>query len=467
MIRIFKIFVPTSILALLLSEFVLLLACYATALFLWAEFDPEVFLFYDAGILRILFAVVVELMGLYVLDLYSDLRVRSRILIIQQICLAIGVAFISQALLSYVSNGWIVPRLTMIYGSTLALVFLPAWRILYSRFVLGSFGRRRILFLGDSESLDELAYGLEDRPELGFTVAGYVNDLPDNAPAFTKEGLVRKQLGTFASLREIVRETKPDALIVGMAERRARLPVNDLLDLRFEGLPVMEVSSLYEAAFGRVCTRELRPSQLIFSEEMGPDPTSVFAQRVYSFVIAAVLVILTAPVMVLVALAVRISSRGPVLYRQIRVGLHGEPFTVFKFRTMREDAEQETGAVWAVKNDPRITPLGRFLRKSRLDELPQLLNVLRGEMSIAGPRPERPEFVTTLSEKIPFYRQRHAVKPGITGWAQISYKYGDSIEDTIKKLEFDLYYIKHLSWSLDVYIYFHTFKTMLLSRGAQ
>ena len=243
--------------------------------------------------------------------------------------------------------------------------------------------------------------------------------------------------------------------------------MQDLLDLRFAGVSIQEAAALYEQTLGRVCTMEFRPSQLIFSGEFGPRRSSVSAQTIYSVVFAATLLVLLAPVMAIVALAVRLSSPGPVFYGQKRVGRGGKAFTVYKFRSMYQDAEARTGAVWAVRNDPRITPLGRILRKTRLDELPQLFNVLRGEMAIAGPRPERPEFVKTLSEQIPYYRQRHCVKPGITGWAQINYKYGDTIEDTIAKLEYDLYYIKNISISLDAYIFFHTVKTMLLSRGAQ
>jgi exopolysaccharide biosynthesis polyprenyl glycosylphosphotransferase len=190
-------------------------------------------------------------------------------------------------------------------------------------------------------------------------------------------------------------------------------------------------------------------------------------QAFYSLGLSIIGIILTLPVMAVVAVIVKITSPGPVLFRQRRVGLNGAQFTVFKFRTMRKDAEAETGAIWAAKNDPRITPAGRWLRRLRLDELPQLFNVLRGEMSIVGPRPERPEFVAVLQERIPYYRQRHCVKPGITGWAQINHKYGDTIEDAIIKLEYDLYYIKNLALSLDAYIVFHTLKTMLLARGAQ
>jgi exopolysaccharide biosynthesis polyprenyl glycosylphosphotransferase len=252
-----------------------------------------------------------------------------------------------------------------------------------------------------------------------------------------------------------------------MSERRNRVPVTDLLELRFGGHAIEEVSSAYERVTGRVSLKELRPSQLIYSGELGPRRQILLYQRAFNLVAATVGIVLASPLVLITALAVRLSSSGPVLYRQLRVGLDGHPFTVYKFRSMRANAEAATGAVWASRNDPRITPVGRIIRKIRFDELPQLFNVLKGEMSLVGPRPERPEFVKALSERIPYYRQRHYVRPGITGWAQINHKYGDTLEDTVTKLEYDLYYIKNMSLSLDAYIVFHTLKTMLLSRGAQ
>jgi exopolysaccharide biosynthesis polyprenyl glycosylphosphotransferase len=190
-------------------------------------------------------------------------------------------------------------------------------------------------------------------------------------------------------------------------------------------------------------------------------------QSLYSWTFSLVLAVITLPVMLITALLIKLTSPGPVLLRQIRTGLHGAPFKLYKFRSMYQDAEMHTGAVWSKKGDPRITPLGRRLRRLRIDELPQLFNVLRGEMSLVGPRPERPEFVELLQAQIPYYPQRHCVKPGITGWAQINHKYTDTVDDAIVKLEYDLYYIKNMATSLDLYILFHTFKTMLLGRGAQ
>jgi exopolysaccharide biosynthesis polyprenyl glycosylphosphotransferase len=270
-----------------------------------------------------------------------------------------------------------------------------------------------------------------------------------------------------ASLRAIIQATSPDRIVVGMTERRMRMPVGELLDLRFAGHVIEEAASTYEKVCGRVCLKELRPSQLIYSGELGPRRTSMFYQTVINLVVAAIGIVAAMPIMLLTALAVWLTSAGPVLYRQVRVGMDGLLFTLYKFRSMRADAEAATGAVWASKDDPRVTPVGRIIRKLRIDEIPQLFNVLKGEMSMVGPRPERPEFVQALSEKIPYYRQRHCVRPGITGWAQVNYKYGDTLEDTVQKLEYDLYYIKNMSPSLDCYIIFLTIKAILLSRGSQ
>jgi exopolysaccharide biosynthesis polyprenyl glycosylphosphotransferase len=252
-----------------------------------------------------------------------------------------------------------------------------------------------------------------------------------------------------------------------MTERRNRMPVADLLELRFAGFIIEEAATVFERLCGRVCLKELRPAQLIYSGELGPRPQNLLVQTVLNRITATVGLIIASPIMLLTALAVKLSSPGPILYRQVRVGMDDIPFTVYKFRSMRADAEAVTGAVLASKDDPRVTRVGKILRKLRFDELPQLYNTLRGDMSIVGPRPERPEFVRDLSQKIPYYRQRHCVRPGITGWAQINFKYGETLQDTMTKLEYDLYYIKNMSMSLDTYIVFHTVKTMLLSRGSQ
>jgi sugar transferase (PEP-CTERM system associated) len=464
MIRLFRVFVPTSVLVLIISECLLIFFSYIAASYIvFTQVDPEVFLLYDGGLNRIGIVVGIVMLGLYLNDLYADVRVRGRILLMQQLSLSMGVAFMAQALLGYGQQNLILPKWLMIYGSGIALVALFVWRNLYSSVMLRAVSSERVLFIGSSPVVFETARHLRRRPELGMSVMGY---LKEECGEPTLESEDAEALGCIHDLVKVVKENRPDRIVVGMRERRMRLPVNELLELRFSGIPTEEIAHLYEAAFGRVCAREIRPSQLIFSTDLGPRPHQVQFQGLYSVLIAFVATIVTLPIMLLVALLVRLTSPGPVLFRQTRIGMHDQPFTLYKFRSMRADAEAKTGAVWAEKNDPRVTSVGRWLRLLRLDELPQLFNVLRSEMAIVGPRPERPEFVQTLAEQIPYYRQRHCVKPGITGWAQINFKYGNTIEDTITKLEFDLYYIKNMSLSLDAYVIFHTMKTMLLFRGA-
>jgi sugar transferase (PEP-CTERM system associated) len=462
MIRLFRVFVPVGSLALLISEILLITSAFVLATYLVLEVSPTVFLLYDSGLVRIFLVLGSILLGLHFHDLYSKIYVRSRVVLAQQLCLVMGVAFIVQGVVSYLDADLRVPIRIMILGSLLAVVAIYGWRVFFSAYVLRVVARERLLLAGESPLLEDIGKHIEEHPEMGLQVVGYVTGRQD-----TEALPGGKVLGPMAALREIIQATQPDRIVVGMTERRMCMPVGELLDLRFAGHIIEEAASTYEKVCGRVCLKELRPSQLIYSGELGPSRGSMLSQTVTNLIVAAVGVVVATPIVLLTALAVRLSSAGPVFYRQVRVGMNGAPFTLYKFRSMRADAEALTGAVWASKDDPRVTPVGRILRKLRIDEIPQLFNVLKGEMSIVGPRPERPEFVQALSEKIPYYRQRHCVRPGITGWAQVNYKYGDTLEDTIRKLEYDLYYIKNLSPSLDGYIIFLTVKAILLSRGSQ
>ena len=463
MIRFFRVFVPAGALALFSSEILLILSSYILATYVFLTVDPTVFLLYDRGLMRILLVLASILVGMHFHDLYSNIYVRSRRVLIQQLCLVIGAAFLVQALIGYLDATLRIPIRVMVLGSFLAIVSIFAWRVFFSAHVLRVVARDRLLLVGASPVLEDIGKHIEEHPETGLQVVGYVRDREEAGTAMAGG----KVLGPMASLREIVQATNPDRIVVGMTERRARMPVSELLELRFAGHIIEEAASTYEKVCGRMCLKELRPSQLIYTGELGPRRASLFYQTASNLILAAMGVVVATPIMLLTALAVRLTSAGPVLYRQVRVGLAGRPFTLYKFRSMRADAEAETGAVWASKDDPRVTPLGRTLRKLRIDEIPQLFNVLKTEMSIVGPRPERPEMVQSLAQQIPYYRHRHCVRPGITGWAQVNYKYGDTLDDVIRKLEYDLYYIKNMSPSLDAYIIFLTIKATLLSRGSQ
>jgi sugar transferase (PEP-CTERM system associated) len=255
-------------------------------------------------------------------------------------------------------------------------------------------------------------------------------------------------------------------IIVAMESRRGELPVQELLTLRFQGIAVEEDGTLRERLYGKIQLDGLRPSNFLYSEGFRIRASQQFTRQIVSICAAAFGLLLFLPFFPFVVLAVKLSSKGPIFFRQTRVGMGGRTFEVVKFRTMFTDAESG-GAKWATKNDPRVTKVGMFMRKTRIDEVPQLWNVLRGDMGFVGPRPERPEFVNWLTEELPFYYLRTLIRPGLTGWAQVRYGYGATLAETKEKLEYDLYYIKHMSMGLDLLIMFETIKTILRRRGAQ
>jgi sugar transferase (PEP-CTERM system associated) len=294
------------------------------------------------------------------------------------------------------------------------------------------------------------------RPGLGIEVVGWTGKL-DGEPTLEEVG---------AHLAGLVREKGVHRVIVAMPNRRGTIPVQDLLTVRMAGVKVEEATSWLEKLTGRIEVEQLYPSWFIFAEGFRFSTVNRILRRVVNFIAALLGLLIASPLIPFVALAVKLSSPGPVFYRQKRVGRGGGTFYCYKFRTMRQDAEADTGATWATDDDPRITRVGKYLRMLRLDEIPQLWCVLKGDMHFVGPRPERPEFVEWLSREIPYYNMRHVVRPGITGWAQVQYKYGNTLEDAREKLQYDLFYIKNFSVSLDLFIIFETIKTVVLRRGA-
>src|ERR1039458_1438225 len=338
MIRLFKVFIPVGALTLLVSEILLVTSAFIFATYLMLEVSPTVFLLYDGGLIRILLVVLSILIGLHFHDLYSRIYVKSRIILAQQLCLVMGLAFLTQGLIAYLDADLRVPIRVMVLGSCLAVVAIFCWRILFSAFALQVVGRDRLLLVGGSTLLEDIAQHILDHPESGLVVAGYVDDRHE--PETQLPG--GKLLGPVTDLREIVKATQPHRIVVGLFERRNRMPVADLLELRFAGHIIEEVANTYERVCGRVCLKEIRPSQLIFSGELGPRPNNLAFQRASDMLVAVIGIVVSAPSMLLTALAIRLSSRGPVLYRQTRVGLNGALFTVYKFRSMRLDAEAGT-----------------------------------------------------------------------------------------------------------------------------
>ena len=271
----------------------------------------------------------------------------------------------------------------------------------------------------------------------------------------------------FELLHEIVQENDIKKIVVVLKERRENLPVRDLFSCKLRGVDVIDAVTFYEQVTGKLLLEHIQPGWFVFNKGFIVNRVMFIKQRIVDVLASVLGIILSLPLFPLIALAIKLESKGPVLYRQTRVGFKEEHFQIFKFRTMREDAEQETGAIWAREDDNRVTRVGGFLRKTRLDEMPQLFNILKGDMSFVGPRPERPEFVEHLNEKIPFYSRRHAVRPGLTGWAQVMYSYGASDEDALEKLRYDLYFIKNFSLSLLALTILKTVKVVLFGKGGR
>jgi lipopolysaccharide/colanic/teichoic acid biosynthesis glycosyltransferase len=461
MIRLFKVLIPASVIALLLTEIALLFGSYVAVAYAVMDLDPEIFLIYDNGLVRIGGNVLVVVAGLYLNNLYSTVKIRSRTRLVQQICMVFGIAFLAQAVLAYLNPDWVLPRWMMIGGSALALVGVVLWRMLFSLTGVWTLGSQRVLFVGSDPIIFEIAQSLKSRPELGLHADGYL--AAEDEPPRALESL--RRLGTPEQLGDIAAELKPQRISFAPGKHIASIRPEDLIEVQFAGINTEKATDTYEAVFSRVCTRWIQPPDLILTNDYCPRPLRVKFQTSYAFLVALAAAVVLLPLMAIIAAAIKLNSPGPALSKIRCPGLAGGVFNLLQFRTIRSGTGAPSLPSPATESDPRLTSLGRHLRRSRLDRLPALLNVLRGDMSIVGPRPEQEAFGRVLAENIPFYVQRYSVKPGITGWAQINSRPVGEMEDTLVRIEYDLYYVKNLSSALDLYIASYTLKTLLLSHG--
>jgi sugar transferase (PEP-CTERM system associated) len=457
MIRLFNVFYPTRALVLLLCEALLVSGSFLLATAYLAGPDSYIVLFYENGILKIAGITVLTLLLTYYFDLYEPQRVSGRWEIYFRLLLVLAVLSFVLAALLYLYPAISIAPDVLLVGAFILAIILVVWRSAYEAIIGLSIFRERVYVLGRGERASAVVKTLRARRDAGMEVVDGKS-----------KGAFNGDLERFAADLRAFCEPKTcvDRVIVAMEERRGSMPVRELLDLRLRGVVIEDASVVMERLLGRLPLNGLYPSSLIFTQGFNVKASHQLIWRLISILLSLLGLTLCLPLIPFVILAVRLSSPGPILFRQTRVGLRGRPFSLLKFRTMWQDAERN-GAAWATRNDSRITPLGKVMRKARLDEIPQLWNVLRGEMGLVGPRPERPEFVQWLSREIPFYELRHMVRPGITGWAQVRYQYGASLEETKRKLEYDLYYIKHVSIGLYLLIIFETIKTIVLGRGAQ
>jgi lipopolysaccharide/colanic/teichoic acid biosynthesis glycosyltransferase len=437
----------TRLLSLWLPEIILIYSCYILAAYWSVGTDPSVYLLYDNGLLQISVVAAGLIAGLQLNKLYAQPGVRSKMLLLQRLALAVSVPLLLESLLGYlrVRDLVLAPGI-MLVGSGLVLPVLLVWRIFYSAMLWRGFGPQRVLFYGTNAAALEVSRRLTAHPEFGFSPIGYIDD--ERAAGTPLDGV--RVLGATADLERLVSELRPDCIVVGVAERRRGLPFAALLDLQFQGMEIQPVSTLYEMVCERVCLAEIPPSQLIFSDELGTRTSAIALQAIYSNLIALAGLLLLAILFLPLALAIKLTSRGPVLDARRRLGLNLVPFTLYGFRCRRPEGT--------------LTVPGRWLRRLHLDALPQLVNVIRGEMSLVGPRAHRPEFIRVLMERMPYYGQRHAVRPGILGWSQLNCDYGP-LRDAREALEHDLYYIKHLSPALDAYVILHGLMAKSLHEG--
>jgi sugar transferase (PEP-CTERM system associated) len=458
MVRIFNVFFPVRIVVLLLGELTNICTSFILAAEIRTGQDPFLILNSQNGLYKILGIAGLSILALHYFDLYDLQLVQSRGEMFFRLLVVLGSLSLLLGGACYLFPSLVIGGYVYLIGIILLTIGLLFWRSFFLWLVRWQRLRERVYVLGAGERADRLVETLQTHSELGMEVVGWPNSLDDSS-------LARDAFGEqLTALRE---QFADDRVIVALVDRRGVMPVRELLELRFSNIKIEDATGMLEKISGKIEIDELYPSWLIFSDGFRMSAGLRLVRMMVSTSLAFLCLMITVPLFPLIALAIKLSSPGAVFYKQERVGQKGKPFYCYKFRTMCADAEADIGPTWASDEDPRITRVGRFLRRCRFDELPQLWNVLRGDMSFVGPRPERPEFVQWLNDAIPYYQMRHTVRPGITGWAQVNYPYGACLEDAREKLKYDLYHIKNMSLGFDLLIVFQTIKIVLFGRGAK
>ncbi len=425
MIRIFRVFISLRVLIAFFGDALATCAAYVAAAYLNPEIQPADYFWNRMGWQPVAVVTGLVLFALYFRDLYRDLQVRSRILMVQELFVVLGMMFLTEALFAYLTLGWSLPRRMLLTGSAFALPAIFLWRWLLSIAIRKQIGLRRVLFVGISPVVDELMEFVRHHPELGLAVLGYVEDggAPRRGPG---------RLGSLGDLHAVIERERPDWLVIGRREAIRPDQVDEFLELRFAGMQIDDAAVFYERTRGRVCAAEIRP-EAVLSAELRPNALNLRMQSMYSTGLALLACPLLIPLMAAIALAICAAGGRRIFAAETRVGLDGAPFHICFFA-------------------PQPGRLGRFLRRSGFDRLPQLWNVLRGQMSLVGPRADRPEYAARLNQAIPFYAQRTILLPGVTGWAQIHELIGEARANVLAHLEYDLYYLKNLSPLLDLFV---------------
>lgn len=460
MVRLFQVYYSKRTLVLFGIEILLVFTSFllATALCFGPEHLYSILFSSDSGWYKLLTITGIAVLCFYYFDLYDLHRATAPREEYYRLFAGLGTLSLVLASFGFLFPSFLLGKYAYVAGLAILTFYMLFWRTLHAWLMDTPYLSERVYVLGTGPSASHLVDALRNRRGAGVQLVGW-------AGAEEDKPLTRQALAD--SLAELRRTTALDRVIVALSDRRNLMPLSELLELRLNGVQIENATELVEQLTGRIEVDGLNPSWLIFSDGFRLTRALMFSERFISLFVSLCVLLVVLPLFPWIALAIKMSSRGPVFYRQKRVGRNGKIFECYKFRTMHMNAEATSGPTWADDDDPRVTRVGRFLRRSRLDEVPQLWNVLRGDMSFVGPRPERPAFVEWLSREIPYYNLRHLVPPGITGWAQVNYPYGASLEESKEKLCYDLYYVKNLSVFFDFLIIFRTLKIVLLGRGSR
>jgi len=462
-LKVFNQYIPLRKLAFVILEGLFILGMVLLGAFLRFIGDLSSFYAYQYLIPKALLIVVCVQLSLYYFDLYNLNALRSNFELIVGLLRSLGVSSIVLAILYYAFPFLIIGRGIFLISIIFVGLAIVVWRIGYNNVLKKRLLEEKVLIIGTGPLARNIAKDILEKADSGFKIIGFIAEDQGRVG----EKLVNPSIiGGHPQIVELATREKVSRIIVALEERRGKFPQSELIDCKMKGIPVEEGIEFYEHLTGRLQVENLRPSFLIFSDGFKKPELTMWVKRAVGFTLSLIGLIFLSPIILVISVLIKIDSHGPVFYKQERVGKEGKVFKLMKFRSMVDNAEAN-GPTWAEEEDKRITRVGRWMRKWRFDEIPQMFNVIKGDMSFVGPRPERPFFVETLRNQIPFYNQRLSVKPGITGWAQIKYRYGASKEDALEKLKYDLYYIKNLSSLFDLLIIFETIKVVLFRRGAR
>ncbi len=414
---------------------------------------------------KVLLVSIITQLSLYLNDLYEFKIMDSNIDLASRLIQSIGITSITLAIIYFLWPDVIIGRWIFFASLIVLLLFLVSWRLLYSLVIGRKLFAEKAIILGSGELARDMLHEIESRKDLSYDiVCAIANEKNQDMKDQFRDMSVHYGFDNICNLAEA---ENVKSVIVALDEKRGILPYEELLKCKVKGMDIIDGESFYERITGKLLVEKINPSWLIFADGFVKSKVSRAVKRLVGLLLSTLMLVLLSPLILLVAIAIKLDSPGAALFSQERVGEYGKIYTLHKFRSMRADAEKESGPVWASEEDPRVTRMGKIIRKLRIDELPQLWNVFKGDMSFVGPRPERPVFVEKLKKIIPYYNERLSVKPGVTGWAQIKYPYGASEEDALQKLKYDLYYIKNMSLVMDLIVIFHTVKIVLLSRGSR